>query len=157
MKPASLLCFLLLAVPAYARIGETTQQIEARYGKSIETTRPKCPATVAELYDKNGFRIMVGFYEGKSYYEEFQKIDPEKPNSYLEITETERSWLLKANEKFRFSPLGSTMVTAQDGTQHEEWRYVSLDRQAEAIYGLKVFAIRSLRVEKQKEADEKKP
>src|ERR1017187_9069927 len=105
MKPALLLCFLLLAVPAHARLGETTEQIEARYGKPIKATKPESPATDAEVYEKNGFQITVGFYEGKSYYEQFRKIDPQKPNSFLEITETERNRLLKANEKCRFTPL----------------------------------------------------
>jgi hypothetical protein len=153
MRPAILLCFLLLAVPAHARLGETTQQIEARYGKPLSDIKPERPATDAKVYEKNGFRIAVGFYEGKSYYEQFQKPELKEPHYLQEITETERNCLAKANN---LSPLGYNMVAAQDGTQHKEWRSISLDRQSEAIYALKVITIRSLRVEKQKEADEKK-
>src|ERR1039457_4135935 len=98
MKPAILLCFLLLAVPAYARLDETTEQIQARYGKPLSDIKPESPATVARVYEKNGFRIAVGFYEGKSYYEQFRKIDPQKPNSFLEITQTEQNRLREAND-----------------------------------------------------------
>ena len=142
MKPALLLCFLLLAAPAFARLGETTEQIEARYGKSTKAAKPESPATDAKVYEKNGFRIAVGFYEGKSYYEQFRKIDPQKPNSFLEITETERNRLAKANALVGYNPL----------------QYVnrSFDGRSEAIYDSQVFTIRSLRVENQKEADEKK-
>ena len=63
MKPALLLCLLLSAIPAYARLGETTEQIEARYGKPIQATKPESPATDAEVYEKNGFQITVGYFE----------------------------------------------------------------------------------------------
>jgi hypothetical protein len=154
MKPALLLCFLLLAAPAFARLGETTEQIEARYGKPTKTAKPESPATDAKVYEKNGFRITVGYYEGKSYYEQFGKPELKEPHYFQEITETERKWLAKANN---LQPIGGyRMVTAQDGTQHEEWQYFSLDRQSEGTYALKVLTIRSLLVEKQIEANEKK-
>ena len=165
MKPAILLCFLLLAVPAYARLGETSEQIQARYGKPARAKKPESPATDAEVYEKNGFQITVGYYEGKSYYEEFRKFDPGNPNSLLEITETERDWLAKANG---LSPMGRMAVQAagtQDGLwmlvshggpQDELWMYISPDRLSEGGYSLKVLTIRSLRIEKRKEADEKK-
>ena len=157
MKPAILLCFLLLAVPVHARLGELTQQIEARYGKPLEATKPESPATNAEVYEKNGFRITVGFYEGKSYYEQFQKVDPQKPNSFLEITETEREWLLNRNDQHVWSHFVKPLSQSQNGVaREEEVIYVSLNRQMQAIYGLKVFTIRSLQFEKQKGADEKK-
>jgi hypothetical protein len=139
MKPALLLCFLLLAVPAHARLGETTQQIEARYGKPIRATKPESPATDAQVYEKNGFRITVGYYEGKSYYEQYQKIDPKNPNLPVEISETERNWLAKANGLFP-----------------ENDKYISWDKLSEGRYTLFALTIRSLRVEKQREAEEKK-
>ena len=139
MKPAILLCFLLLAVPACARLGETSEQIEARYGKPIKATKPESPATDAEVYEKNGFQITVGYYEGKSYYERFLKSDPENSKSFAEITETERNCIAKAN-----------------GLIPEKNKYISWDRLSEGRYSQFSLTIRSLRVEKQKEADEKK-
>ena len=148
MKPAILLCFLLLAVPAYARLWETTQQIEARYGKPIKATKPESPATDAEVYEKNGFQITVGYYDGKSYYEEFRKPELNKPGHLQEITETERLYLLKANhisEGYRAL-----------GNGHEGIYYQAYDGQPEAIYENRVFTIRSFQVENQKDAEERK-
>jgi hypothetical protein len=145
MKPALLLFLLFLTVPAYARLDETTEQIEARYGKPLNDIKPESPATAANVYEKNGFHITVGFYEGKSYYEQFRKIDP-----LLDITQTEQNCLLKAN-----GMQGLWRRGAQNGTGLEGHN-IAPNRQAEAIYALKVFTIRSLRVENQKEADEMK-
>ena len=151
MKPALLLCLLLSAIPAYARLGETTEQIEARYGKPIQATKPESPATDAEVYEKNGFQITVGYFERRSCYEQFRKVDPDKPNSLLEITETERDWLRKAN---KLDP--GFRVTAPDNDKHMRWQFYSSDRQSEGTYDSKVLTIRLLRVEPQKEVDEKK-
>ena len=54
MKPALLLCFLLLAVPAHARLGETTQQIEARYGKPLKTVKPESQGEYLHLQTRDG-------------------------------------------------------------------------------------------------------
>jgi hypothetical protein len=145
MKPALLLSFLLLAAPAYARLGETTEQIEARYGKPTRAAKPESPATDAEVYEKNGFDITVGYYEGKSYYEEFRKPETKEPRHLQEITTTELNCLLKANQ---FSPSFSPL-----DRREKLW---SNDGRLEAVYANQVFTIRSMRVEKQKEADEKK-
>ena len=164
MKPALLLCLLLLAVPAHARLDETTEQIEARYGKPLSDIKPESPATVARVYEKNGFRIAVGFYEGKSYYEQFQKVDPEKPNSFLEITQTERGWLLKANATYQWVNELDTQrrvpfsrpIESHPIESHRPGERDSSGNMAKATYRDKVFTICSLRVESQKAADEKK-
>jgi hypothetical protein len=91
--------FLLLGFPVQARLDETVQEIEARYGKVLKGVKAEYPATVAGLYQTNGFLITVGFYQNKSYYEQFQKIYPKKPNLIQPITEDERVILLKANCK----------------------------------------------------------
>src|SRR5437870_700320 len=90
-------CLVLTAFSVQARIDETVQEVEGRYGKAIKGIKPEGPATVAGLYQKNGFRIIVGFCQGKSYYELFQKLDPKNPNTFLEISQTEQIVLLKAN------------------------------------------------------------
>ena len=92
-----LACFLLLAATSQARLNETVQEIEARYGKVIKSVKPEYTATAARVYQKNGFRITVGFYNNGSCYEQFQKVDPKNPNAVLEISETERDSLLQLN------------------------------------------------------------
>ena len=120
--------------------------------------KPESPATVARVYEKNGFRIAVGFYEGKSLYEQFQKVDPQKPNAFLEITETERNWLRKANDTYQWVTLdmqGSVPFHRPIESRPPSEMYSS-GNMAKATYRDKVFTICSLRVESQKAADEKK-
>lgn len=161
MRPAILLCFLLSAATAQARLDETVKEIDARYGKPLKGLTPESPATVAGLYQKNGFLITVGFYQNKAYYEKFQKIDPKKPNSFLVISDIERESLLKANCKgcdwvghnteepsFDAGHLGSIVKTTydrSDGLAHADYDNHSM-----------ILVVRSLAVEKQKEANEKK-
>jgi len=101
-KPTLLLllaCFLLSAATCYARLDETVPEIEFRYGKARKGVNPEYPATVAGLYYTNAFWITVGFFQNKSYYEKFQKIDPKKPGAFQEITQDEQVAILTKNCK----------------------------------------------------------
>jgi hypothetical protein len=112
------------------------------------------------VYENNGFRIEVGFYEGKYYYEQFRKLDPQNPNSLLEITETERNWLLGANEEPLHGPSKwyrqILESPPQNGATHYKDVYEYDERNRKATYDWKVLTIRSLQVENHKKADEKK-
>jgi hypothetical protein len=81
---------LLAFSTAQARLGETEQEVEARYGKPIATIDPD-PAMRAVAYQHKGFVIMVTYENGKSGAEIYQK--PDKS----EITDPERTVLLEAN------------------------------------------------------------
>jgi hypothetical protein len=63
----SVAVLILWAASAFARIGETERQIEARYGKPTQTFR----ATKAYFY--KDFFIVVAFDNGKSGIEVYQK------------------------------------------------------------------------------------
>jgi hypothetical protein len=161
MRRAILFCLLLSAATAQARLDETVKDIETRYGKPLQGVKAESPATVAGLYVKNGFRVTVGFYQNKVYYEKFQKLDPKKPNSYLEINDTERESLLKANCKGcdwvghnaeepsfdggHFGSIVKTTYDRSDGLAHANYDNHSM-----------ILVVRSLVYEKQKEADEKR-
>lgn len=153
----ALLFLFLLALPATARIDETVQEIQTRYGKALKGVKAEYPVTVAGLYQKNDFQITVGFYQGKSYYEQFQKIDPKTRTPSLPISQTEQEALLKANcsgcnwtghvnQSFRFGE-GTLSETVYDRS----------DNQAKAIYSekTKTLSIRSVVVEKQDEENKK--
>jgi hypothetical protein len=158
MRPSVLLCFLFLAVSAQARLGETVQEIENRYGKPLKGVKAETPASVAGVYEKNGFRIIVGFYQNKSYYEQISKIDPEKPSSCLEISEAARGSLLQLNCK-GCSWKGHAQETfSPDGRSYYVTTYKPSSELVAAVYDgdKKVFTIRLLVVEKQNEADEQK-
>jgi hypothetical protein len=171
MRPAILLCLLLSAATAQARLDESVQEIAARYGKPLKGVIAESPATVAGLYEKNGFRIVVGFYQDKDCYEKLQKIDPKKPNSFLQIEEEERIALLKANCKgCDWVEQPRVKDTTPDTTDKRgmgiflstvevtHYTYNRSDGNATATYDdhSKVFTFRSLQAQKQKEAEEKK-
>ena len=61
----------LLASSAFARIGETEQQIEARYGKSKATSRSN--GVVSRAYSYRGFSVMASFENGVCRGERYQK------------------------------------------------------------------------------------
>jgi hypothetical protein len=159
MRPAVLLFFLLPVITAQARLDETIQEIETRYGKPLKGVNAESPATVAGVYEKNGFRITVGFYQNRAYYEKFQKVDPKKANSFLEISDTERSALLKANCK-GCNWVGNVLEKRLllEGRTVYETTYNRSDGLATSTYDTdsKTLVVRSLQVELQKQADEKK-
>jgi hypothetical protein len=92
-----ILCLVLVIPCCFARLGETVTEIEVRYGKPLKGVKPECPATVAGVYAKPGFQIVVGFRQGKSYYEKIHKLDPQNPKALAEISNDEQEILLKAN------------------------------------------------------------
>ena len=58
MKPIILL--LALTMAAFARIGETPAECEARYGKPVEAK------AMFSTYDKNGIKFRITFSEGRA-------------------------------------------------------------------------------------------
>jgi len=59
-----------LVSAAFARIGETEQQIEARYGKSI-VTFPSDNQPLTKAYESSGMNIIVMYIDGVSQREIF--------------------------------------------------------------------------------------
>ena len=84
---------------AYARLGETVNEIEAQYGKPLKASNPVAPATSSYLYDHGGFAIIVGFCNGKSCYEFFQKHTNDRDLTLLAIPDREIQGILDANGK----------------------------------------------------------
>ena len=86
--------FLLLLVPlifntsAFARVGETTEQVDKRYGRPLETTRSNGES---RRYSFRGFTIVVGFERGISECELYLKSDSSR------MLQTEIQGLLQAN------------------------------------------------------------
>jgi hypothetical protein len=71
-----MLAIFLLAIlpgPLFARLGETEAQIEARYGQPSETNF--LYGFRAEIFSISGMQIMVSFLDGKSAWEEYNKVD----------------------------------------------------------------------------------
>jgi hypothetical protein len=88
MKTSLLLIALMLSTSAFGRIGETTAEIEKRYGRPLETIRDKGEN---RRYSFRTFNVVVGFDRGISQCEVYQKKDNTR------MTEPEIRGLLQAN------------------------------------------------------------
>jgi hypothetical protein len=64
MVGLSTVFWLSLCHPSMARIGETLDQVLKRYGPCLRTVEAD-NGLVYKLFNKNGLRILVHFYEGK--------------------------------------------------------------------------------------------
>ena len=111
-----LIAMALLAPIAEARIGETEQQIEARYGKpTMVLSTDQFAAT--KRYSFNGYDVTVSFEKGASACELYQKIDGSK------IEPVERYDLIAKNfNGLQCDPLRSDnpaklLFTSPDGRQ----------------------------------------
>jgi hypothetical protein len=92
MKITHCIIALLLCccASAFARIGDTEQQIEARYGKTIGTlSRGNSP--LQKVYRSSGLEIVVTYVDGVSQIELFVKEDKSG------LSENEIGVLLEAN------------------------------------------------------------
>jgi hypothetical protein len=123
MKTRLLLVILALGVSAsaFARIGETAEQVDKRYGAPLETTKNNGES---RRYSFRGFTVVVYFERGISQCEVYQK----KDNSRM--TEAEIRGLLGANAG------GSPWLgDADEGT--DAYIYRSKDKRSRiAIYSL---------------------
>ena len=73
MKTIALLTLLGLSGSAEARIGETLDQLKARYGEGKPSTKIRVPGTERYDFKKDGFTIDVSFRDGKSVAEYFHR------------------------------------------------------------------------------------
>ncbi len=93
MKTVSsiMLAAALLATSASARIGETVEQIEQRYGRAVSSPNRKLAPVEIRVYRFSGMIIAVSFIDGCSEGEAFSKADES------EFTTNEINLLLEAN------------------------------------------------------------
>jgi|SRR2546423_6488578 len=84
-------CILLSQHHSWARLGESRDEVEARYGSPVRTIQSAPDRVTGRLYDFNGFLITVMFLDGKSQLEEYAKKDKTK------LTEDDVEKLLQAN------------------------------------------------------------
>ena len=121
MKTSLLLIALMFSTPAFARIGETTEQIDKRYGQPLETKRDK---EEIRRYSFRDFTVLVGVDRGISQCEVYQK----KDNSRM--TEAEIQGLLQANA-------GKSDWNYEPDENLESFIYWSRDKRTRvAIYNL---------------------
>lgn len=84
-----LLPALLLPVLAFARIGETPEQMAARYGAPVEVQPTRL------TYQKNGFIIIADMFSGRCYSLAFSRdggVSPEQINTLRAANCGEQTW-----------------------------------------------------------------
>ena len=92
MKTKILLFLIsIVASPAFARLGDTPQQCQERYGAPLQTQAPWT------YYQKSGFIIMVSFYEGKVDCIGYRKAEVNILKKSIAISDNEIEQLLKVN------------------------------------------------------------
>lgn len=93
MKALLLLSVLIsLSSPALARIGETREQCEARYGKPVDSVNENIT-----IHKKNGLEVWCSFFEGRCYLISFRKIEADSTQKKLPLSDTEKAALMEAN------------------------------------------------------------
>jgi len=103
MKRILILILVLVTVnQLYARLGETEEQIEGRYGKAVQTAPSNIESINEGVYEKNGYKIIVSFLNGKSCCEFFfhvphRRFTKSEFQSLLDINTLGSKWLLIAN------------------------------------------------------------
>ena len=118
-----LLLFVALtyATPAFARIGETVEQLDKRYGRPLETSRDKGET---RRYSFRGFTVLVGLDRGISQCEVYRKADNSR------MSEPELFLLLDAN-------VGKSPWRADPDENFNYYTYWSKDKKTRvAIYTL---------------------
>jgi hypothetical protein len=106
---------LLLPATATARLGETEDQCEVRYGapttaKDVVTIRqkygtPQLEVDKKQLYNKGGAEIIVGFIDGKAasiqyYFARKDALSKEEILQLLRINAPESTWFYDLNHPF---------------------------------------------------------
>lgn len=97
MLIVSLIVFASLYQEAIARIGETPEQCQVRYGKLVKADKDK-----EELqFQKDDILITVRFYNGKADYISFESKRRVSPQQLQGFSDSEIQGLLKANGGMR--------------------------------------------------------
>jgi hypothetical protein len=119
MKALLLLSVLIsLSSPALARIGETREQCDARYGKPVEVKDPN-----GVKYQKSGLNVICRFIEGKCGYIYFSKIQKDAQNESLPLPVEEAKILMEVNSGG--APWSKAGEIAEDG--FEAWESGDLE------------------------------
>jgi hypothetical protein len=96
MKALLLLSVLIsLSSPALARIGETPEQCEARYGKPVKTLEKGLRR--GAVYEKAGLQIQCEFHDNKCEYIYFKHLENNADGSKKFFAESELEILRDAN------------------------------------------------------------
>lgn len=133
----------------YANLGETEQQSEARYGKSIDEPMPLFADENAKMYEKSGILIRVTFRDGKTEAIQYQK-KPTADGKVVSLSGGEIVQLLKENTragKWKKVDVGQSNIAFVNGPLFAQYTVAS-----NVLLIAKQTYLK--RVKRQKDADE---
>jgi len=96
MKTLLLFALTALALPASARVGETLDEIKARYGETREEA-PRRGRIVTFCYRFRGVPIDVEFLDGRSVRETFRYVTSEDAQGIMKSWSAGKAWQLGRN------------------------------------------------------------
>ncbi len=122
MKSAVIFVLLLTATTPFsiARIGETPDQLEKRYGAPSNTARDDRPGMTVAIFNHSGITILVSFINGISSAEYYRKEDGSK------FSDHEIEVILEANTQ------NSGWKQAQSTPGGRKW--ILADSSVQALY-----------------------
>ena len=132
-------CLVIGCTVALARIGETEEQCDERYGKPFAVSEDK----VERTYKKGEFHMRAQFHDGKCDLIMFAKPD----GTPQEISESERDVLMKANGG------GREWQKSKDGA--EVMHFETRDGELYALYNSRGLMIATREATKRKDAAKK--
>lgn len=130
MKTAIIaLTLFLLAQASQARVGETTQEINTRFGPGTKSKdRLSAPGVETFQYEKAGFTIEVVIFKGKSIWEIFQRkgqtISDDDIKELLKLYDTSStSWRFDRRDS-RWERSGKPKLIASRWPGHEDFFFI---------------------------------
>lgn len=115
-----LLLFFAISTVGWARIGETLEEAEARYGESTAgNALPLLPGSSTYTFARSGLDILVVLLDGKVVAIQYQKSEKNALNKSVELSNTEIETLLKSNDPKNWSVVHRGMaiiLRSDDGT-----------------------------------------
>ena len=126
MKHAFIALALIAAQPSHARIGETAQEITARFGQGNKSgDRLSAPGAETYKYEKSGFFVEVVLLNGTSVWEIFkrkdQNITDDDIKAFLKLYDSPATtWRFDRKDK-RWERSGKPKLVAYKWPGHEDF------------------------------------
>ncbi len=137
--PALFFC-VFSSLPAFGRLGETPEEIEARFGKGEERNPPRFPNSRQMKYDHSGFEIHIFFYDGKSGLECYRRhsgrMSDKEIKEFIATLTDGKQWSYSKRAKLWYRDNKKTVAYREPGQVEWVWvedRTLTKDVQKQAI------------------------
>jgi hypothetical protein len=143
MKPLIFSILASLTCPAFARLGETPEQCNARYGEPVSIDKDKKEIT----YQKAGLLVLITFWNGSAQYIIIGKSERDAIDRPVKMSDAEIETIVQANAGDQKTKPGS-----EGGVLDKAWE--TLDGKRIALYmfdsNVLVLSTKAYALEKQR-------